>query len=168
MLGGWLAWYSTIQQLYGPISALPRGLRIRLFYAIRGRRIAATWHICNDISAYCFVRFNKSGMTGVRPAGWGGLASSAWHIDQMGQPPRLRCLGMCTEQVAVVDVSSKCWQNMLKLEMCLYTRQDRWGMRGKRWCWKLRRCTGERRRASDGAGGRRRMPMRGGVAGPWP
>ena len=45
--------------------------------------------------------------------GWeGGLASSAWHIDQMGQPPRLGCLGMCTEQCAVVDVNSKCWRNM--------------------------------------------------------
>ena len=45
---------------------------------------------------------------------WGGLASSAWHIDQMGQPPRLGCLGMCTGQCAVVDVNSKCWRNMLE------------------------------------------------------
>ena len=34
--------------------------------------------------------------------GGGGSASSAWHIDQMGQPPRLGCLGMCTGQCAVV------------------------------------------------------------------
>ena len=32
----------------------------------------------------------------------GGLASSAWHIDQMGLPPRLDVLGMCTGQCAVV------------------------------------------------------------------
>ena len=44
----------------------------------------------------------------------GGLASSAWHIDQMGQPPRLGCLGMCTGQCAEVDVNSKCWRNMLE------------------------------------------------------
>ena len=98
----------------------------------------------------------------------GGLASSAWHIDQMGQPPRLGCLGMCTEQCAVADVNSKCWRNMFKLEVCLHTRQDRRGMRGKRWCRRRRRCTGERRRAPDGAGGRWRMSMRGGVAGPRP
>ena len=47
----------------------------------------------------------------------GGLASSAWHIDQMGQPPRLGCLGMCTGQCAVVAVSSKCWRSMLALDM---------------------------------------------------
>ena len=47
--------------------------------------------------------------------GEGGLASSAWHIDQMGQPPRLGCLGMCTGQCAVVDVNSKCWRNMFCL-----------------------------------------------------
>ena len=52
----------------------------------------------------------------------GGLASSAWHIDQMVQPPRLGCLGMCTGQCAVVDVSSKCWRSMLVLDMRLYTR----------------------------------------------
>ena len=28
-----------------------------------------------------------------------------WHIDQMGQPPRLGCLGMCAGQCAVVDVN---------------------------------------------------------------
>ena len=54
----------------------------------------------------------------------GRLASSAWHIDQMGQPPRLGCLGMCTGQCAVVDVNSKCWRNMFVL-VCLHTRQDR-------------------------------------------
>ena len=37
---------------------------------------------------------------------------------------------MCTEQCVVADVNSKCWRNMFKLEMCLHTRQDRWGMRG--------------------------------------
>ena len=47
----------------------------------------------------------------------GGLASSAWHIDQMGQPPRLGCLGMCTGQCAVVAVNSKCWGSMLVLDM---------------------------------------------------
>ena len=47
----------------------------------------------------------------------GGLASSAWHIDQMGQPPRLGCLGMCTGPCAVVAVSSKCWRSMLALDM---------------------------------------------------
>ena len=52
----------------------------------------------------------------------GGLASSAWHIHQMGQPPRLGCLGMCTGQCAVVAVSSKCWRSMLVLDMRLYTR----------------------------------------------
>ena len=52
----------------------------------------------------------------------GGLASSAWHIDQMGQPPRLGCLGMCTGQCAVVDVNSKCWRNLLVPDMCLHTR----------------------------------------------
>ena len=59
---------------------------------------------------------------GVREEEGGGLASSAWHIDQMGQPPRLGCLGMCTGQCAVVDVSSKCWRSMLVLDMRLYTR----------------------------------------------
>ena len=44
--------------------------------------------------------------------GAGGLASSAWHIDQMGPPPRLGCLGMCTEQCAVIDVNSKSLRNM--------------------------------------------------------
>ena len=47
----------------------------------------------------------------------GGSASSAWHIDQMVQPPRLGCLGMCTGQCAVVAVSSKCWRSMLALDM---------------------------------------------------
>ena len=98
----------------------------------------------------------------------GGLASSAWHIHKMGPPPRLGCLGMCTEQCAVIDVSSKSWRNMFKLEMRLHTRQDRQGMRGKRWCRRCRRCAGERRRAPDGAGWRWRMSMRGGVAGPRP
>ena len=35
-----------------------------------------------------------------------GSASSAWHIDQMGPPPRLGWLSMCTEQCAVMDVNS--------------------------------------------------------------
>ena len=98
----------------------------------------------------------------------GGLASSAWHIHKMGTPPRLGCLGMCTEQCAVIGISSKSWRNMFKLEMHLHTRQDKQGMRGKRWCRRCRRCAGERRRAPDGAGWRWRMSMRGGVAGPRP
>ena len=53
----------------------------------------------------------------------GGLASSAWHIDQMGQPPRLGCLGMCTGQCAVVDVNSKCWRNMLEPGWALEARR---------------------------------------------
>ena len=47
---------------------------------------------------------------GKGPGGRGG--GSAWHIDQMGPPPRLGCLGMCTEQCAVMDVNSKCLRNM--------------------------------------------------------
>jgi hypothetical protein len=85
----------------------------------------------------------------------GGLASSAWHIHKMGPPPRLGCLGMCTEQCAVTGISSKSWRNMFKLEMRLHTRQDKQGMRGKRWCRRCRRCAGERRRrrmAPEGAG----------------
>ena len=81
---------------------------------------------------------------------WVGLASSAWHIDQMGQPPRLGCLGMCTGQCAVVDVSSKCWRNMLEPGGALEAR---------------RKASEARWRESEGAGGRRRMLARGDVAG---
>ena len=80
----------------------------------------------------------------------GGLASSAWHIDQMGQPPRLGCLGMCTGQCAVVDVNSKCWRNMLEPGGALEAR---------------RKASEARWRESEGAGGRRRMLARGDVAG---
>ena len=45
----------------------------------------------------------------------------------------------------MIDVSSKSWRNMFKLEMHLHTRQDKQGMRGKRWFRRCRRCAGERR-----------------------
>ena len=34
---------------------------------------------------------------------------------------------MCTEQCAVIGISSKSWRNMFKLEMRLHTRQDKTG-----------------------------------------
>jgi hypothetical protein len=46
------------------------------------------------------------------------------------------CLCMGTEQCAVVDVNSKCLRNMFALDMCLHTRQDKWGKHGK--CWSCR------------------------------
>jgi len=55
------------------------------------------------------------GRVGVNAAATGGWYSSALHVDQTGQPPRLGCLGMCTGQCAVVDVDSKCWRNMFCL-----------------------------------------------------
>ena len=42
-----------------------------------------------------------------------------------GPASSLGCLGMCTEQCAVVDVNSKCWRNMFLLDVCLHTRQMR-------------------------------------------
>ena len=54
-----------------------------------------------------------------------GLASSAWHIHKMGPPPRLGCLGMCTEQCAVIDVSSKSWSNCSSLRCaCIQDKTD--------------------------------------------
>ena len=43
-----------------------------------------------------------------------GVGQLGMAHHQMGQPPRLGCLGMCTGQCAVVDVNSKCWRNMLE------------------------------------------------------
>ena len=37
----------------------------------------------------------------------------------------LGCLGMGTEQCAVVDVNSKCWKSVFLLDTCLHTRQTR-------------------------------------------
>ena len=78
-----------------------------------------------------------------------GLASSAWHIHQMGPPPRLGCLGMCTEQCAVMDVNSKCLRNMF---MPAYkTRQT-----GHAWEALVPEVSEVRWRTSEGAGWRRR------------
>ena len=91
----------------------------------------------------------------------GGLASSAWHIDQMGQPPRLGCLGMCTGQCAVVAVSSMCWRSMLALDMSApaYTIDEA----KHSMCWSRRVVGGgsseKRRRVLEGVGGRWRTSV---------
>ena len=85
-----------------------------------------------------------------------------------GPASSLGCVGMCTEQCAVVDVHSKCWRNMLLLDMCLHTRQMRQTRRGLEPEARRRRVGGAseaRRRASEGAGERWRMSVRGDVAG---
>ena len=84
-----------------------------------------------------------------------------------GPAPSLGCLGMCTEQCAVVDVNSKCWRNMFVLDMCLHTRQMRQARRALE-PEGVGGASEARRRASEGAGERWRMSMRGGVAGPRP
>ena len=80
--------------------------------------------------------------------GKGGLASSAWHIQQMGQPPHLGCLGMCTEPCAVIDVNSKSLRNMSVPAYKARRMQDKWGKYGK--C-RSRRVSEVCRSASEGA-----------------
>ena len=55
--------------------------------------------------------------------GAGGVGQLGMAHHQMGQPPRLGCLGMCTGQCAVVDVNSKCWRNMLEPGWALEARR---------------------------------------------
>ena len=73
----------------------------------------------------------------------GGVGQLGMAHHQMGQPPRLGCLGMCTGQCAVVDVNSKCWRNML---------EPGWALEARR------KASEARRRESEGACGRRKAP----------
>ena len=68
--------------------------------------------------------------------GAGGVGQLGMAHHQMGQPPRLGCLGMCTGQCAVVDVNSKCWRNML---------EPGWALEARR------KASEARRRESEGA-----------------
>ena len=77
---------------------------------------------------------------------WGGLASSAWHIDQMGQPPRSD-VWACAQSNVQWWMSIRSAGGACSYSMCACI-QDRRGRHGERWS---RRASEERRRASENA-----------------